>query len=431
MVRHITAPLSRLASTADQIAHGALDRTADVSGDVEISTLAGAFNGMMDRLRQARADLEQRVQQRTAELAQANARLQDENTVRRQAERALEIERNKLKRILDAMEDAVYIVNPQYEVEYTNPALNRVFGPVNGRPCYAYLYGRSDVCPWCPNAAVWQGHSVHREVSLPDGGTYEVFDTPVTNAEGRRSKLAIYHDVTARKQVEEEVRQRNRELATLSRRLVEVQESERHYIARELHDETGQALASLMLRLGLLERDLQSGLPVAGRVAELKRTVDEVLEGLHGLASDLRPASLDHVGLVPALRQYTERLAERHHLVVDFSAIGLQEERLPPPIEITIYRIVQEALVNAVRHAQATHADVIIERRADHVRILIEDNGVGFEPTLALESGRLGLIGIRERAETLGGQLVIDSVPGTGTTLLVEVPYERAHPDRG
>jgi signal transduction histidine kinase len=406
MVRHITAPLSRLAATADQIAHGALDVTADVSGDVEISTLAGAFNGMMARLRQARADLEQRVQQRTAELAQANARLRGENTVRRQAER-------------------------DREVEYTNPALNRVFGPVNGRPCYAYLYGRSEVCAWCPNAEVWQGHSVHREVNMPGGGTYEVFDTPVTNAEGRWSKLAIYHDVTARKQVEEEVRQRNRELATLSRRLVEVQESERQYISRELHDETGQALTSLMLRLGLLERDLQSGLPVAGRVAELKRTVDEVLEGLHGLASDLRPASLDHVGLVPALRQYTERLAERHHLVVDFSAIGLQEERLPPPIEITIYRIVQEALVNVVRHAQATHADVIIERRADHVRILIEDNGVGFEPTRALESGRLGLLGIRERAETLGGQLVIDSVPGTGTTLLVEVPYERAHPDRG
>jgi HAMP domain-containing protein len=137
MVRHITAPLSRLAATADQIAHGALDLTADVSGDVEISTLAGAFNGMMARLRQARADLEQRVQQRTAELAQANARLRDENTVRRQAERDL-------------------------AVAYTNPALNRLFDPFDGRPCHVYQYGRSDVCPWCPNAAVWQGHSVHR-----------------------------------------------------------------------------------------------------------------------------------------------------------------------------------------------------------------------------------------------------------------------------
>jgi signal transduction histidine kinase len=431
IVRHITAPLSRLAATADQIAHGALNLTADVKGDDEISTLAGAFNGMMARLRQARDELEQRVAQRTAELARANASLQEENTVRRRAEHALQNERNKLERILDAMEDAVYIVNPEYQVEYTNPALSRTFGPLNGRPCYAYLYGRGEVCPWCPNAEVWQGRSVHREVTLPDGRTCEVFDTPVTNVEGRRSKLAIYHDVTARTRAEEEIRQRNRELATLSRRLVEVQESERQYISRELHDETGQALATLMLGLGLLERDLHSGLPVAGRVTELKRTVDEVLEGLHGLAMDLRPASLDHVGLVPALRQYTERVTERYQLAVDFSAIGLEEERLPPAVEITIYRIVQEALVNVVRHAHATHADVIVERGADRVRILIEDNGVGFEPATALDSGRLGLIGMRERAETLRGQLVIDSVPGTGTTLLVEVPYDRAHPDRG
>jgi signal transduction histidine kinase len=251
------------------------------------------------------------------------------------------------------------------------------------------------------------------------------------NADGTLAKLAIAHDVTARKQAEGEILQRSRELAVLSRRLVEIQESERQYISRELHDETGQALTSLMLRLGLLERDMHRGMHVADRVAELKRTVEEVLEDLHGLAIDLRPSSLDHVGLVAALRQYAERITERHGLIVDFGALGFDEERLPPEMEITIYRIVQEALVNVVRHAQATHADVVVERRPDRVRVIVEDNGRGFDAATAMYTGRLGLLGMRERAEMLGGRLVIDSAPGAGTTVLMEAAYDSAHSARG
>jgi signal transduction histidine kinase len=213
--------------------------------------------------------------------------------------------------------------------------------------------------------------------------------------------------------------------------LVEIQESERHYISRELHDETGQALTSLMLRLGMLERDLQRGISVADRVAELKHTVEEVLADLHGLAMELRPASLDHVGLVPALRQYAERMTDRHGLIVDFGAIGLDEVRLPPEMEITIYRIVQEALVNIVQHAQATHVDVIVERRPDRVQVIIEDNGLGFDAAAAMYSGRLGLLGMRERAEMLGGHLIIDSAPRAGTTVVMEAPYDGSHPDSG
>jgi signal transduction histidine kinase len=311
MVRSITAPLSQLTATAHQIAGGTLDLTADVKQDDEIGALARTFNHMTARLRQSHDQLEQR----TEELARANADLRAENAVRRQAE--------------------------------------------------------------------------------------------------------------------QEILQHNRELAILSRRLVEIQESERHYISRELHDETGQALTSLMLRLGMLERDLQRGMPVADRVAELKHTLEEVLEGLHGLAMDLRPSSLDHVGLVPALRQHAERVTERYGLTVDFGAIGLDDERLSPEMEITIYRIVQEALVNIIRHAQATHADVIVERCLDRVRVIVEDNGRGFETTAAIYSGRLGLLGMRERAEMLGGHLVIDSTPGAGTTVLMEAPYGGSHPDRG
>jgi signal transduction histidine kinase len=100
-------------------------------------------------------------------------------------------------------------------------------------------------------------------------------------------------------------------------------------------------------------------------------------------------------------------------------------------MEITIYRIVQEALVNVVQHAQATHADVIVERRPERVQVIIEDNGLGFDTAAAVYSGRLGLLGMRERAEMLGGHLEIDSAPGIGTTVVMEAPYDGSHPDRG
>lgn len=428
--RGITAPIGKLADTAEQIADGALSITADVEQDDELGTLARSFNRMTERLRQARDQLEQRVEQRTEELARANARLLTENSARIRTERVVEVERNKLKRILDAIEDGVYIVNQRYEVEYANPTLEREFGPIGGQMCYAYLHGRAQPCPWCPNEQVWQGATVRREEDRPDGRSYEVYDRLLANADGTRSKLAIFHEVTGHKQAQAEILQRNRELAILSRQLVEIQERERHHISRELHDETSQALTSLMLRLGMLERDMHQGVATVERVAELKRMLEEVLGGLHRLASDLRPPSLDHVGLVAALRQYVERLSGMHDLAVEFGALGLEQERLPHDMEITIYRIVQEALMNIVRHARATHAEVIVERRPDRVRVIVEDNGCGFDMATSLYSGRLGLLGMRERAEMLGGRLVVDSSLGAGTTVLMEVPYGNQGPDR-
>jgi PAS domain S-box-containing protein len=227
----------------------------------------------------------------------------------------------------------------------------------------------------------------------------------------------------------EQVRAGRERLQTLARRLVEVQESERRYVARELHDEAGQALTSLMFGLRLLEREAQRPEAVVAGVAELKRMVDNVLEDLHRLAMDLRPASLDHAGLVAALRQYVEAVSDQHGLVVQFETVGLCD-RLPSDVESSIYRMVQEALTNVIRHARATRVDVLLEQRDDKLVVIVEDNGVGFNPTAAMQNGRLGLFGMRERAEMLGGTLVLESAAGAGTTLLVEVPYGDSDPHR-
>ncbi len=228
----------------------------------------------------------------------------------------------------------------------------------------------------------------------------------------------------------EQVRAGRERLQSLSRRLVEAQEAERHYVARELHDEAGQSLTSLLFRLGQLEQQVTDPRQV-DQVAELKQMTNEILESLHRLAMDLRPASLDHLGLMPALLQYVKAMGDRYGVIAQFKALGFEGERLPADVETALYRIVQEALTNIVRHAHATRADVLLERRGDRVIVVVEDNGIGFDADVArfAQQGHLGLVGMQERAEMLEGTFVIESTAGAGTTVVVEVPYEHSHFD--
>jgi signal transduction histidine kinase len=148
---------------------------------------------------------------------------------------------------------------------------------------------------------------------------------------------------------------------------------------------------------------------------------------------ELRPASLDFLGLIPALNQYVKATGERYGLNAQFKVIGLLEERLPSAIETALYRIVQEALTNVVRHARATRVDVLLERRDEQVILVVEDNGHGFAADLAqqAQAGHLGLVGMQERAEMLNGTLVIESTPDSGTTIVIEVPYAHTNSHRG
>jgi PAS domain S-box-containing protein len=228
----------------------------------------------------------------------------------------------------------------------------------------------------------------------------------------------------------EQVRLGRQRMQSLSRRLVDVQEAERNRIARELHDETSQSLTSLMLGLRLLEQSVQGNQPALEQAARLKQIANDALESLHNLAMDLRPAVLDHVGLVAAVRQYVESVSREHGLQVEFEAVGFDAGRLPAQTETALYRIVQEALTNVLRHARATRVSVLLERRGDRVVMVVEDNGVGFDPEAAAQSGRLGLLGVKERIEMLDGRMEIESAPGAGATLFVEVPCAYPHPDR-
>lgn len=219
-------------------------------------------------------------------------------------------------------------------------------------------------------------------------------------------------------------------MQALSRRLVEVQEDERRHIARELHDEAGQALVSLRYGLRLLERQIDKGESVTERVAELVERTDAVIDGLHRLAADLRPASLDHLGLEAALRQYSRSIAASSGLAVRFKARGFSDERFGQAMETALYRVVQEAMANVVRHASATRVDIFAERGTDRLRVMVEDDGVGFDPDRVVGGNHFGLLGMKERAEALGGKLTVESTRGAGTTIVVEVPIDNSNSDR-
>jgi two-component system, NarL family, sensor histidine kinase DevS len=201
------------------------------------------------------------------------------------------------------------------------------------------------------------------------------------------------------------------------RRVVAGQEVERRRLARELHDETGQALTSILLGLRAVDEadDVTS---VAKAVGELRELVVATLQDVRRLAVQLRPKALDDFGLVPALERLVQTFSESSGINAQLEA-RLGEQRLPPEVETTLYRIVQEALTNVVKHAGATTVSILLVRRNGSVTTVIEDDGRGFDPG-AVKSDSLGLDGMRERAELHDGRLTIETSPG-GTTLAVEV----------
>jgi signal transduction histidine kinase len=202
------------------------------------------------------------------------------------------------------------------------------------------------------------------------------------------------------------------------RRAVEGQELERRRLARELHDETGQALTSILLGLSPLEEAGDAGASRAA-VQNLRELVVDTLRNVRRLAVELRPTALDDFGLATALERLAENFSEQTGIAIELEA-GLGQERLPSDVETVLYRLVQEALTNVVKHAHAEHVSIVLRRKEGAVTAVIEDDGRGFADGHG-ESG-LGLVGMRERVALVNGRFRIESAVNAGTTLLVEVP---------
>lgn len=216
----------------------------------------------------------------------------------------------------------------------------------------------------------------------------------------------------------------NERLRELSHRLMKVQETERRQIAHDLHDEIGQSLTAMKLDLREANGVLDSG-PAASLLTDSLNILDQVIWQVRNLALDLRPSMLDELGLVPALRWYIKRQGERAGWKTEFSALEV-DAHLSTDVEITCFRIVQEALTNAARYAKATQVRVILERQGDRLQLVMEDNGKGFNVEAAKTRARtgisIGLLGMEERARLMGGEMTITSSSETGTRLTASIP---------
>lgn len=246
--------------------------------------------------------------------------------------------------------------------------------------------------------------AAHDKASTPDG---RFDDEDLRLAETFASRAAVAVDLS------------ERVARDTLRRVVAGQERERRRLARELHDETGQALASILLGLRSLEKTLDGNEAAMAAVAHLREQAVGTLRDVRLLAVELRPKALDDFGLVAALERLTESFAAQSGMSVTFvPRVG--DEHFSDEVALSLYRFVQEALTNIVKHAQARSVSILLTRKDDTVAAVIEDDGRGFDPRAA--SDGLGLEGMRERVALVGGSLRIESGEGAGTTIVAEVP---------
>lgn len=220
--------------------------------------------------------------------------------------------------------------------------------------------------------------------------------------------------------IDELRREREQLRRQLLEKVITAQEDERRRIARELHDSTSQNLTSLMVGLKMLEACCDDP-QTHKQVDELRSVTAQTLDEVHEISMQLRPRILDDLGLAAALEHLTHDWQARHKLPVDL-AIHIGHERLRGEVETTIFRIVQESLTNAARYADAHSVSVLVEKRNHAVVAVVEDDGVGFDSVSITGDRHLGLVGMRERAELLGGTLIIESEPGKGTSIFVQLP---------
>jgi signal transduction histidine kinase len=262
-------------------------------------------------------------------------------------------------------------------------------------------------------------------VSTTDGErVLQLLARPKRRPAGEADYFVALVDVTDRKSLDRERARVAREHAALASRLISAQDEERQRIARNLHDDIGQLVTAL--RLLVLELAEAAPSRAAGdHVTRLQQLLEQLDRRLHFVASELRPAVLD-LGITAAIEQFVREWSDTFGIAAAFQPVGLAEGWLSPETETHLYRIMQEALNNVAKHAAAHHVTVLLERRGEGVVLVVEDDGRGFDvdSTRGL-TGRLGVIGMRERAQIMGGRLEIESTPGQGTSVYVSIPQPR------
>ncbi len=343
-------------------------------------------------------------------------------------EEALGKSEEMLRGIFESAPDTMVVIDREGRVDRVNAQVERMFGyrpdELVGQPAELLLADHhrprfaairagfmTDRPSWPSGTGIVLGGRREDGSDVPVEITLSSIDAPTGPL-----LIAVFRDVTRRQRDEQALREYAEYLKVLSRRFIEVQEAERRRIALELHDEIGQILTGLKFKL-----EIGARLPAdeaQARLIEAQELVNDLMARTRKLSLDLRPATLDHLGLLPALFMHIRRYTSQTQIRVDFKHSGVEGRRFGPDPETAAFRVVQEALTNVARHSGAV--EVIVRVWADDhaLMVQIEDHGCGFEHEVVMRGGAsTGLLGMRERALLLGGQFSIESSPETGTSV--------------
>ncbi len=354
-------------------------------------------------------------------------------TERKQAEEALRASKELFEKIFISQQDAIFLLDsaiPPTIID-CNPGATKIFGytrhemvgnttdflhidDASLKKFQGYLCAAIDECGFL--------YLDEFRMKRKDGTVFpsEHSVIPLKDEQGKRiGWVSVVRDITDRKQAKEQ-------LQSLSRRLVEVQEAERRLLASELHDQIGQNLTALSINLNIIRSQFSDEFDkkIKDRLEDSLKLVEETIERIRDVMAGLRSPVLDDYGLVIAMRWYSERLSKRAGLAIMFQGEEFSP-RLPLVVETAIFRIFQEVLTNVAKHAQARQVNVALKEVDGKVQLDITDDGVGFDPAgiqRLKERPKWGLITTGERAKALGGHLHVESVPGRGTRVIVEVP---------
>jgi PAS domain S-box-containing protein len=376
----------------------------------------------------------------------------------KQTEEILRNNENQLRLITDTVPLLVSYVDREHRYRFVNRSYTEWFGrsreEIIGRHLSEVL-GQAAYRTILPEVEkVLSGEEVvfERLVPYKNGERFihlnyiPEFDTSTELVTGFH---AFVQDITERKQAEEvlrrsqeelevrvqertkELEKANEERVGILQRLVTVQEDERKHITRELHDQLGQEMTVLRLKLDILKKACADNEELRSQVDEIQKVTHQLDLDVDFLAWKMRPTVLDDVGIVAALDQYIRQWSAHFNIPADFDATRFSKTRLESEVETNFYRIAQEALNNIYKHARASKVNVSLEPRENGVVLIIEDNGVGFEPNerITVEKG-MGLVGMKERAALIGGKLEIESTTDLGTTIYVSVPVSKGRKEK-
>lgn len=420
--RSVLGPIRQLRRGVEIVGRGELTHRVAIDSRNEVGALSREFDRMTGRLQ----ELQYLLAAERAESARREARIESEA---------------RYRRIIDSVSLGVVSVDESLRIVTFNPGAEHLFGrsarDMLGKPLDALMPERFRAA-----------HARHVERFADTGettrtmGSYGIVyglradgsEFPVeatiasSGAAPERQFTVILRDITERMRSEQAQRDYAQQLSRLSRRLFEAEETERRHLARELHDRIGQNLTALSLNLTLAHSELPAEVEtkLSGRFKDCESLVYYTAQLVRDIQIDLRPPGLDELGLVAALSEHARTVSGRSQLAITVTGAELAP-RLGPASEITLFRIAQEALNNVVKHARASEVQIALEARPDALILSVADNGCGFDAAAppAQPSRSLGMVGMRERAQSLGGTLRVEAAPGKGTRVIVEAP--RAH----